>query len=68
MYDTILLYHANTGRRVYVIAGNIDFWSEAAEDNCTHVFCSGMNVFPAKETPEEIQAKLKSIKQQVEED
>lgn len=64
MYDTITLTHANHKTPVTVVARSIDFWWWSEASKATHVFCAGSNVFPALESPEQVEKQIKSLKEE----
>lgn len=53
-FPRIVLTHANTLRKVHLLAKNVDFFTRSEKDKCTHVFFQGQNIFPAVETEDEI--------------
>lgn len=56
----VKLTHANRGVQVYVVKSQVCFWYTSPADKCTHV-CVGPNVFPAAESPEEIERLLGAV-------
>ena len=60
-YETIQLTHAGRKNTVYVIKDQIAFWNYSEEAAVTYVFCGGQNVFPALESPEEIEKILNTV-------
>lgn len=49
----IKLTHANLNVPVYVVRALVGFWHHSPANKCTHVYV-GPNVFPAKESCEEV--------------
>lgn len=56
-YKRIVLMHANLKRPVHLILGSIAGYHESPANKCTHVYTNS-GVFPAEESPEEINKKI----------
>lgn len=52
-YKRIVLTHANLKRPIHLVMGSIGGYHESPANKCTHVYTNS-GVFPALETPEEI--------------
>ncbi len=60
-YETIKLHHANLNKEVTLYVNNLCFWHWSDKSEATHVYFAGQVIFPAKEKPDEITAKLKEL-------
>jgi hypothetical protein len=63
-YETIKLTHANLKRELWLVANTVVGYHASPANNCTHVYCIGQTIFPASETPEQIDNLLKTISQE----
>lgn len=61
-YQKITLNHANLNVPLSIVAKTIGGYHFAPTTKCTHVYTIA-GVFPAKETPEEIDSLLKALNQ-----
>lgn len=63
-YETIRLTHANLKRELTLVASTIVGFHASPANGCTHVYCIGQTIFPASETPEQIDKLLKNLSQE----
>jgi enterochelin esterase-like enzyme len=53
-YSRILLTHATLNKKIHLVLSSIAGYHHSDKLNCTYVYCTGQNIFPATETCEQI--------------